>query len=46
MYKIIDEKTTYIDESVVIGDGCTIYPNTTYHCLLPHNVVTLTLWQK
>lgn len=29
MYKIIDEKTTYIDESVIIGDGCVIYPNTT-----------------
>lgn len=29
MYKIIDEKTTYIDESVVIGEGCVIYPNTT-----------------
>ena len=29
MYKIIDEKTTYIDDSVVIGDGCIIYPNTT-----------------
>ena len=29
MYKIIDEKTTYIDENVVIGEGCIIYPNTT-----------------
>ena len=29
MYKIIDEKTTYIDENVVISDNCVIYPNTT-----------------
>ena len=29
MYKIIDEKTTYIDDFVVIEDGCIIYPNTT-----------------
>lgn len=29
MHKLIDEKTTYIDESVIIGDGCIIYPNTT-----------------
>lgn len=29
MYKIIDEKTTYIDDTVVIEDGCIIYPNTT-----------------
>lgn len=29
MYKIIDKATTYIDDSVVISEGCIIYPNTT-----------------
>lgn len=29
MYKIIDDATTYIDDTVVIGEGCIIYPNTT-----------------
>ena len=29
MYKIIDKDTTYIDDNVVIGTGCIIYPNTT-----------------
>lgn len=27
MIKIIDEKNTYIDDTVKIGDGCIIYPN-------------------
>jgi len=29
MYKVIDAKTTYIDDTVMIGEGCIIYPNTT-----------------
>ncbi len=29
MYKIIDEKTTYIDDLAEIGDGTIIYPNVT-----------------
>jgi len=27
VYTIIDEKNTYIDETVKIGEGCIIYPN-------------------
>jgi len=27
MYRLIDEKTTYIGENVTIGEGCIIYPN-------------------
>lgn len=29
MYKVIKGQTTYIDDNVVINDGCIIYPNTT-----------------